>query len=358
MNKTEKRRWPELGGADVVHDGVLSTIGATPIVRLLRYFPDADFELFGKLESLNPGGSIKDRPAKEILEAGLSAGEVGPGTVVVESSSGNMGIGLAQACRYYGLRLICVVDPKTTNQNLRVLKAYGAQIDYVAEPDPVSGEFLQARIRRVQELLRTVDGSFWPNQYANRHNPHAHYRTTIEEVVRALDGRVDFVFAAVSTCGTIRGCAEYVRDQKLSTRIVAVDAQGSVIFGDRKADRCIPGLGAGIQPPLCDLSLIHNFVHVSDRDCVAGCRRLVQREAILAGGSSGGVLAGVEKWRDRIPPGARCVAILCDRGERYLDTVYDDEWVRDHLGPIHDDWAVTSEPVPTTSEYSLIESTG
>lgn len=323
------------------------------MVRLSRYLPDADFELFGKLESLNPGGSIKDRPAKEILEAGLRAGEIGPGTVVVESSSGNMGIGLAQACRYHGLRFVCVVDPKTTTQNLRVLEAYGAKIDFVDEPDPATGEFLQARIERVNELLKTIEGAFWPNQYANRNNPVSHYRTTMHEVVTALDGRVDFVFAAVSTCGTVHGCAEYIRDHRLGARIIAVDARGSVIFGDAKAERRIPGLGAGINPPLCDLALIHNFVHVTDRDCVAGCRRLVQREAILVGGSAGGVIAAVEKWRDRIPAGARCVAILCDRGERYLDTVYDDDWVHRHLGDIDEDWAEPAAAMGPSLEHSL-----
>src|SRR5262245_13318165 len=157
----------------------------------------------------------------------MQTGAVKPGTVVIESSSGNLGIGLAQACGYLGLRFICVVDPKTTSQNIRILKAYGAEIDMVSEPDPVTGEFLQTRIDRVQDLLRAIECSFWTNQYANPSNARAHYRTTMKEIAAALQGKIDYVFVATSTCGTLRGCAEYVRDHELGTRVFAVDAQGS-----------------------------------------------------------------------------------------------------------------------------------
>src|SRR5262245_46778193 len=131
-------------------EGILSTIGNTPLVRLKRVFKDLQFQLFAKLEGFNPGGSAKDRPALNILEEAMEAGAIGPGTVIVESSSGNLGIGLAQVCRYLGLRFICVVDPKTTNQNIRILKSYGAEIDLVSEPDPKTGEFLHSRIDRVR----------------------------------------------------------------------------------------------------------------------------------------------------------------------------------------------------------------
>lgn len=290
--------------------------------------------LYGKLEALNPGGSIKDRPALAILTEALADGSVQPGDVVVESSSGNMGVGLAQACRYHGLRFICVVDPKTAEQNLKVLRAYGAEIDYVAQPDPETGEFLQARLKRVESLVRELGNAFWPNQYANRNNPASHYRTTMTEITTALDGQVDYLFAATSTCGTIRGCGEYIQDHALATHLIAVDAVGSLIFSDVKGYRRIPGLGAGLRPPLCDVELVDECIHVNDLDCVLGCRRLVAREAILAGGSSGGVVAAVTQALDRLPDGANCVLILPDRGERYLDTIYDDDWVRQELGEV------------------------
>ena len=316
--------------AGQIRDNILATVGDTPLVRLQKLFAGERFAAYAKLESLNPGGSIKDRPARAILESALREGLIGPGSTIIESSSGNMGIGLAQACLYHGLRFICVVDPKTTAQNIRLLRVYGAEVDYVSKPCPVTGEFLQARIDRVQQLRREIKGSFWPNQYANPCNPEAHYRTTMAEIASALDGKVDYVFVATSTCGTIRGCGEYVRDHALKTRVVAVDSVGSLIFSDVKAKRMIPGMGAGMKPELCDRSLIDDVVHVTDAECVAGCRRLVETEAILGGGSAGGVIAALDKLRNRVPAGANCVVVLSDRGERYLDTVYNDEWVQEH----------------------------
>jgi cysteine synthase A len=327
---------PQPKEASPPQEGILSAVGGTPMIRLNRLFPDSDFDLFAKLEALNPGGSIKDRPALAILTAALSAGEIGPGSVIIESSSGNMGIGLAQVCRYHGLRFICVVDPKSAAQNLRILEAYGAEIDYVTEPEPKTGEFLQARLNRVRTLVDQIDNSFWPNQYANAHNSTSHYHTTMHEVATDLGGKVDFLFIATSTCGTIRGCGDYIRDHKMGTKLIAVDAVGSLIFSEQKAKRMIPGLGAGLRPPLCDLSVIDECVHVTDLDCVAGCRRLIAREAILAGGSSGGVVSAVARLRHRIFPGAVCVVLLPDRGERYLDTIFDDNWVREHLGEIEE----------------------
>ena len=303
-------------------------------MRLERFCGRAGFELFAKLEALNPGGSSKDRPALAVVDEGLSSGAIGPDTVIIESSSGNMGIGLAQACCHYGLRFICVVDPKASAFNLKILETYGAEVDMVTAPDPISGELLQARLERVQLLRRQIPNSFWPNQYANVENAGAHYRTTMAEIASALDGKVDVLFVATSTCGTIRGCAEYARDHRLGTRIVAVDAVGSLIFGDQPGRRLIPGLGASIRPPLCPQELVDTIVHVSDVDCIVGCRRLLKLEAILAGGSSGGVMSAVHKLQSEIPPGAACVAILPDRGERYLDTLYDDRWVRDHFGDL------------------------
>jgi N-(2-amino-2-carboxyethyl)-L-glutamate synthase len=322
---------------DTVPEGVLSAIGNTPLVRLKQVFKDIDFKLYAKLEMLNPGGSIKDRTAISILEQGLRSGAITEDTVIVESSSGNMGIGLAQACSFYGLRLICVVDAKTTMQNIHILKAYGAQIDYVSEPDPLTGEYLQARIDRVEYLLKVVKNSFWPNQYANLHNPRAHL-TTMREIVAEVGDQLDYLFCAISTCGTMRGCAEFIRAHNLPTKIIAVDAVGSVIFGGEKAKRLIPGHGAAIRPPLFQDSLAHECVHVTDLDCVGGCRRLARREAILAGGSSGAVISAVRRMLHRIPPGATCVVIFPDRGERYLDTIYSNEWVKEHFGNALDEF--------------------
>jgi cysteine synthase A len=326
-----------------MHEGILSAIGNTPLVNLSRVFKNNHFQLFAKLEGLNPGGSAKDRAALNILKRAMEAGKIGPQTAIIESSSGNLGVGMAQACRYYGLRFICVVDPKTTQQNIRIMKAYGAEIDLITEPDPVTGEFIQARFDRAQALRRAIKDSFWPNQYANPANPEAHYQTTAHEIVTELGGRVDYLFCAVSTCGTLGGCSRYARDHNIRMKIVAVDAVGSVIFGGPAGKRLIPGHGAGRRPELFKPDMADDCIQVTDLECVIGCRRLVRREAILAGGSSGGVLMAVDKFRGRIPPGAVCVTIFHDRGERYLDTIYSDAWVAEYFGEVSGYWEDEAE---------------
>lgn len=314
--------------------GVLSAVGNTPLVELQRLFPYSGFRVFAKLEMLNPGGSVKDRAALKILQNAREQGHVNEHTVVVESTSGNMGIGLAQACAYFGVRLICVVDPKTTARNLSIMRAFGAEIAMVNEPDPETQEYLPARLREVRRLIETLPNSYWPNQYTNRANARAHYESTMPEIIEALDWRCDYLFCAVSTCGTIAGCIDFIRDHDLPIRVIAVDAVGSRIFGNARAKRRIPGHGAAFRPALCPSGLIHRCIEVTDLQCVAGCRRLLGREAIFAGGSSGAIVAAVSLLEHQIPPGSICALILADRGERYIETIYDDDWVHQQFGGI------------------------
>lgn len=329
----------------MIGEGILSAIGNTPLVRLTRVPDNIQFQLFAKLEAFNPGGSIKDRAAFNIIRAAIENGEIRPGTTVIESSSGNMGIGLAQTCARFGLRFICVIDPRTTKQNMDILKAYGAELDLVSEPDPATGEFLPARMNRVQTLQRSIRGSYWPNQYSNIYNATAHYQT-MHEIVTALDERVDYLFCPTGTCGTLRGCAEYARDHNLETKIVAVDAVGSVIFGGRPAQRLIPGHGAARRPELYRPNLADRCIWVSDLDCVVGCRRLLRQESIMAGGSSGAALMAVERIKHDVPHEATCVVIFPDRGERYLDTIYSDRWVRKQFGEVSHLWQDSMEARP------------
>jgi len=321
-----------------IANGVLSAVGRTPLVRLNRLSPHAELAVYGKLEGLNPGGSTKDRPAALMIRRALEKGAIDRDTVIVESSSGNMGIGLAQACSYHGLRLVCVTDSKTTAQNISILKAYGAEVECVTTPDPETGELLPARLKRVQQLLASIENSWWPNQYGSRDNSDAHYQSTMREIAEALEGAIDYVFCATSTCGTIRGCLEYVKAHDLPTQVVAVDALGSLIFGNTPAKRMIPGLGAGLRPELCPIEMVERCVHVSDLECVVGCWRLVRSEAILAGGSSGAVVSALARLQSEIEPGSTCVLLLPDRGERYLDTIYSEPWVSAHFGDVAHLW--------------------
>lgn len=314
--------------------GILSLIGATPLIQLTHIYKDLPLRVLAKLEGFNPSGSIKDRPAIKMIQHAMEKGKIGPNTVVIESSSGNLGVGLAQVCQYFGLRFICVVDPKTTKQNLNIIKIYGAELEMVSEPDLETGEYLPARIKRVQTLIEKFPDSFWPNQYLNEYNPRAHYDGTFPEIVAELKETPDYLFGAVSTCGTIMGCANYIHEQGLTTKMIAVDAVGSIIFGGEKKTRLVPGMGASIKSKFLKENLLSEYVHVTDLDCVIGCRRLLKTEAILAGGSSGAVLMAFDKIKDKIPAGSSCVLIFADRGERYLDTIYSDEWVTQHFGNI------------------------
>jgi cysteine synthase A len=318
---------------------ILATIGGTPLVELKKLMPGSGAHIFAKVERFNPGGSIKDRTAASMLLEKIHTGELEPArSVVIESSSGNLAISIAQICRYYGIRFICVVDRKTAHLNIAILQAYGASVEVVTQPDPLTGDYLSVRLRRVRELMGTTPHAFWPNQYANPLNPRAHEQT-MREIADALDGRADYLFCATSTTGTLRGCAEYVRQHRLPTTIVAVDAVGSVLFGSQPTvTRLLPGHGASVRPKLFDPSAADKVVHVTDLECVVGCRRLILREAILAGGSSGAVIAAFEKLSGVIPSGATCVLIFPDSGERYLDTIYSDDWVTAHFGEVSQLW--------------------
>lgn len=312
--------------------GILGAIGNTPLVALTRFLPDRDIDVWAKLEAFNPGGSAKDRPAARMLEDALARGLIGPDTTVIESTSGNMGVGLAQACLYHGVRLICVVDTRAHDTNVRTLRALGADVRVVVEPDPETGDLLTARLALVQELLATTPDSYWPNQYANHSNPNAHADGTMREIDEALDGELDYLFVATSTAGTLRGCQLYLEEHQRAAEIVAVDAVGSSLFGGERAVRQLPGFGAGVETELSKSAGFDRLVRVSDLDCVTGCRRLVAREAIFAGGSSGGVAFALESLAPTMPAGSRCALIFPDGGAGYLKTIYDDEWVANRLG--------------------------
>jgi cysteine synthase A len=313
-------------------DGILAAIGDTPLVALRRYLGMPEIEVWAKLEAANPGGSAKDRPAARMLDAALEAGLVGPGSTVIESTSGNMGVGLAQACRYHGIRLICVVDARAHARSVRAMRALGADVRVVTEPDPATGDLLVARLALVGRLLAAIPNAFWPDQYANESNPAAHAAGTMREIDEALEGQIDWLFVATSTTGTLRGCGDYLREHARGTRIVAVDSAGSALFGGTRGIRRLPGFGAGVETGLSSEAEHDELVRVSDLDCVVGCRRLAEREAILSGASSGGVAYALAALAGQMDAGSRCAVIFADGGTGYLETVYDDAWVERELG--------------------------
>ncbi|KMS92212.1 2,3-diaminopropionate biosynthesis protein SbnA [Prauserella rugosa] len=307
-------------------DSVLDCVGNTPIVALRRLFPDPDVEVIAKLELMNPGGSMKDRSARYIVEGGLRDGTLRPGSTIVESSSGNFGVALAMAARVHDLRFTCVVDPKTTRANLTLLRHLGAEVEVVDDVDPAGG-YLGSRLRRVRELLAQRPDAVWINQYANERNPQAFYHGIGTELVHQLPEAPTVLFGPVSTTGSLLGSARRLRERFPDLRVTAVDAAGSVIFGGPAGRRDLPGIGSSRVPELCRPAEIDDVVHVSDADAALACRELLATEGIFAGGSSGSVIAALRRSLPDLPKPCRAVAILPDRGDRYLDLVYDDDWL-------------------------------
>lgn len=337
----------------MVSASIIDCIGGTPLVRLRRLFNEGPHVL-AKLELLNPGGSMKDRPARYIIERGLRDGTIAPGATIVESSSGNFGIALAMAARIYELQFVCVVDPKISPLNLRILGQLGARVEMVERPDPYGG-YLHTRLERVRELLDEIPGAYWIDQYANPLNARCHYDGIGTEIVEAVgEDRVDVFVAAVSTTATLLGAARRLRDEWPDVRIVAVDAAGSVIFGGPAKTRDLPGIGSSRRPELLVEEEVDDVVYVDDYDSARGCRELLLGEGILAGGSSGAVIAAVQRLAPELPRDARVVAILPDRGERYMDRVYDDAWME---GRRPASAVVPPESAPAPRRVALVPAT-
>lgn len=301
-------------------------IGNTPLVELELRFAKEKFRVFAKLEMFNPGGSIKDRPALHMVKEAFKSGRINQKTHLIESSSGNLAIAMAMIAKQMKLRFTAVIDPNITTTNKELIESYGATIDLVKDKDEEGG-YLHTRIRRVQTLLRETPNAVWLNQYANPDNPAAHYHGVGAEIVKDMPVEPTHAFICVSTCGTIMGLARRLKERWPNIRIVAVDIAGSVIFGPSRDRRRIPGIGASRIPEQLDRDMIDEVILVNDFESVKACRLLVDQEGLLAGGSSGSVIAAVQKMAPKLPDDAVIVTVLPDRGERYLDSVYNAEWL-------------------------------
>jgi cysteine synthase A len=289
-----------------------------------------DQPLYLKCEGFNFAGSIKVKAAREMVEAAERDGTLTPGSIIVESSSGNLGVALSMIAASKGYGFICVTDSRCNLSTRLLIEALGSQVHVITEPDPIDG-FLGARITHVRKLCASDPRYVWLNQYTNPGNWRAHYRTTGPAIARRFP-QLDVLFVGAGTTGTLMGCARYMREWRPSVRIVAVDVVGSVSFGGPPARRMIPGLGMNIHPPLLDESLVDEVVLVEEADTIRACHRLA-RNGFLFGGSTGTVVSGASSWLDRHQThGITAVAIAPDLGERYLDTIYQTNWLRDLYG--------------------------
>jgi 2,3-diaminopropionate biosynthesis protein SbnA len=289
-----------------------------------------DLPLFLKCEGFNFAGSVKLKAAAAMVEAAERAGRLAPNSVLVESTSGNLGVAMSTLAASKGYRFLCVTDSRCNLSARQMMEALGSQVHIISEPD-VHGGFLGARINYVRALCRSDDRYVWLNQYADPNNWMAHHRTTAPAIARQFP-QLDVLFVGAGTTGTLMGCARYFRGWHRPVRIVAVDSVGSVTFGGASGRRMIPGLGTTIRPPFLDESFIDDVVHVQEADTIRACHRLASR-GFLFGGSTGTVVSGALEWlaghdiRD-----LTAVAIGPDLGGRYLDTVYQVNWVHDIYG--------------------------
>jgi 2,3-diaminopropionate biosynthesis protein SbnA len=282
-----------------------------------------------KMEKYHPTGSIKFKTAVELLDTLEASGSLRPGQMVVESSSGNLGVALAFLCRQRGYRFTCVVDPNALSDNLQRIRDHGGHTAMVTAKD-AGGGYLAARLAKVQALLALYPGAIWTNQYANPANARAHERFTAPAVLRNVPD-VDVLVVGAGTTGTLLGCMQHMHRVAPRVKVVAVDSVGSVTFGGPSAPRKLPGIGSGVRPALADAvdALRRPDVHViPEPDTIAMCRRLRDEHGVLVGASTGTVVCGLLQEARRHPAGRTFVAISPDGGERYQDTVFNDAWVR------------------------------
>ena len=300
--------------------------GDTPLIYLQNIIEPK--RVFYKLEQVNISGSIKQRSAQFLIEQAEQAGHLLPGGTIIESSSGNFGIACAMLGAAKGYKVIILVDPKVTPTNYALLKAYGAEVIIVRQRDE-SGSYHKTRIALANKLHQEIPNSFRPDQCFNKGNSTAHYLTTAPELL-AQCPNLDVLIVTISTGGQIGGMSRYFHEHSPRTKIIAVDAVGSTIFGGNAHSYLLPGMGLSWTPTNLDhLEYLHAIYKVADEDAFLACNLLAKEEGLLVGGSTGAATVVALKMA-LTDPDERIAVLACDSGERYLDTIFNSTWLREH----------------------------
>lgn len=289
-------------------------------------------DVFLKLEGFNVSGSIKVKTAIGLLEDLEQRGIARPHeTVIVESSSGNLGVALSLVCAIKGYKFICVTDPNATRANIRGMELYGAKVIVIEERDTAGG-YLENRFDTIDRILQSEPNAVWLNQYDNIANKNVHAEQTANEIAREFE-KVDWLFVGAGTTGTLAGVSERLRHEFPKIKVVAVEPVGSVTFGGAPGPRNIPGIGTSLRPKLADLVNPDRVVAVEEGKTIEACLSFVRDYHLLVGGSTGTVLAAVQQLAPEFALGDTIVAISPDLGEKYLDTIYNPAWVENVIAP-------------------------
>lgn len=307
------------------YNSILDIVGHTPLIKLNKITAGLKPTILAKVESFNPGGSVKDRPAALMIEEAEKAGLLKPGGTIVEPTSGNTGTGLAQIAAVKGYRCILVCPDKVAPEKITLLKAYGAEVVIVPCVTAASPESYYSVANK---LTSDIPGAFQPNQFANSNNPESHYRTTGPEIWDATDGKVTCFIAGMGTGGTISGTARYLKEKNPKIKIVGVDPEGSIYSGDMPGAYKVEGIGEDFIPRTVNLKLIDDIIRVSDKDSFVTARRLAREEGILVGGSSGTATVAAMRLAQTMTEDDVIVILMPDGGRGYLSKVFSDDWMR------------------------------
>jgi cystathionine beta-synthase len=321
------------------YKNVLEVIGETPLIELSRISKGVRPRIFVKAEFFNPGGSIKDRIGVRMLDEAERSGKIKRGGTIIEPTSGNTGVGLAQAAALRGYRCIFVMPDKMSQEKVRLLKAYGAEV--VICPTNVPKESPESYYSVADRLEREIPNAFQPNQYYNMENPQTHYDWTGPEIWRQMDGKMHVFVAGMGTGGTISGCAKYFKEQNPDVHIVGVDSEGSLYTGEVRPYK-VEGIGEDFIPGTINLDIIDEMVVCSDRNAFVTARHLCREEGILAGGSAGAAVYGALQVARRYDENTNIVVILPDGGRSYLSKFYSDEYMKENgfWDPVSDSMSV------------------
>ena len=293
---------------------ILDLVGDTPMVQLNKVVTPKMARVLGKLESLNPGGSVKDRIALAMVEDAEKRGLLKPGGTIIEPTSGNTGIGLAMIAAFKGYRLILALPEGMSTERVSLLERYGAEVVMTSALEGMAGA-----VKKAQELLAKTPGAFMPLQFANPANPRIHRQTTAQEILAATDGEVDAFVAGVGTGGTITGVGDVLKKRNAGVRVVAVEpATSAVLSGKPAGQHRIQGIGAGFIPEVLDRSVVDEVMTIEDMEAYQMARTLAKEEGLLVGISAGANVCAALKVAEQLGPGKTVVTILCDTGERYL----------------------------------------